>query len=209
MFMSPDTYLAFLLASVVVLVIPGPTIMLVVSCSLVQGKRAALPLALGVGLGDTVAMIASMAGLGALLATSATLFTTLKWVGAFYLVYLGVKTLRTNPESGRDLPRIEPASRGASAFRAFAVTATNPKSIAFFCAFMPQFINRAEPVMAQTLILGSTFVILAVVNATLYALLAARARDVVTNPHTMKMINLAGGSALIGAGVLTAAMRRT
>lgn len=207
--MSPDTYLAFLLATVVVLVIPGPTIMLVVSCSLIQGKRVALPLALGVGLGDTVAMIASMAGLGALLATSATLFTVLKWVGAFYLVYLGVKTFRTNPESGRDLPRVASVSRGASVFRAFAVTATNPKSIAFFCAFMPQFINHAEPVMAQVLILGSTFVILAVVNATLYALLAARARDAVTNPRIMKMVNWAGGSALIGAGVLTAAIRRT
>lgn len=206
--MSPDTYLAFLLATIVVLVIPGPTIMLVVSCSLIQGKRVALPLALGVGLGDTVAMIASMAGLGALLATSATLFTVLKWAGAFYLVYLGVKTLRTNPVLGRDLPRIESVSRGASVFRAFAVTATNPKSIAFFCAFMPQFINHAEPVRAQVLILGPTFVILAVVNAILYALLAARARDAVTNPRIMKVINLAGGSALIGAGVLTAAIRR-
>ena len=207
--MSPDTYLAFLLATIVVLVIPGPTIMLVVSCSLIQGKRVALPLALGVGLGDTVAMIASMAGLGALLATSATLFTVLKWAGAFYLVYLGVKTLRTNPVSGRDLPRVESVSRGASVFRAFAVTATNPKSIAFFCAFMPQFINHTEPVMAQVLIFGSTFVILAIVNATLYALLAARARDAVTNPRIMRMINWAGGSALIGAGVLTAAIRRT
>ena len=74
---------------------------------------------------------------------------------------------------------------------------------------MPQFINRAEPVMAQIFILGSTFVILAVVNATLYALLAARAREAVTNPRIMKMMNLAGGSALIGAGVLTAAIRRT
>jgi threonine/homoserine/homoserine lactone efflux protein len=207
--MSPDTYFAFLLATIAVLVIPGPTIMLVVSCSLVQGKRVALPLALGVGLGDTVAMIASMAGLGALLATSATLFTVLKWAGAFYLVYLGVKTLRSNPGSDSGLPPIEPVSRGASVFRAFAVTATNPKSIAFFCAFMPQFINHADPVMNQALILGSTFVILAIVNATLYALLAARARDAVTNPRIMKMINQAGGSALIGAGVLTAAIRRT
>ncbi len=207
--MSPDTYLAFLLATAVVLVIPGPTIMLVVSCSLVQGKRAALPLALGVGLGDTVAMVASMAGLGALLATSATLFTALKWAGALYLVYLGVKTLRTSPEPSRDFPRIETVSRRASVFRAFAVTATNPKSIAFFCAFMPQFINHAEPVMAQVLILGSTFVMLAVINATAYALLAARARDAVTNPRIMRMINMTGGSALIGAGVLTAAIRRT
>jgi threonine/homoserine/homoserine lactone efflux protein len=206
--MSPETYLAFLLASFVVLVIPGPTIMLVVSCSLVQGRRAALPLALGVGLGDTLAMAASLAGLGALLATSASLFTMLKWTGALYLVYLGIKTWRTNPQVDRELPGIKPASRRASVFRAFAVTATNPKSIAFFCAFMPQFIDRSAPFMPQVLLLGATFVVLAVVNAALYALLAAKARDAVTNPRTMRLLNMAGGSALIGAGVLTAAIRR-
>ncbi len=206
--MSLDTYIAYLLATVVVLVIPGPTVMLVLSCSLTQGKRVALSLALGVGLGDTVAMIASIAGLGALLATSATLFSVLKWIGVFYLVYLGVKTLRASPIKGDKLSRVESVSRSASVFRAFAVTATNPKSIAFFCAFMPQFINRAEPVITQILILGSSFVILAVVNAALYALLAARIRDAVATPRIFKMINMAGGSALIGAGVLTAAIRR-
>jgi threonine/homoserine/homoserine lactone efflux protein len=206
--MSPETYLAFLAATIVVLIIPGPTIMLVVSCSLTQGRRAALPLALGVGLGDTVAMTASLAGMGALLATSAALFTTLKWIGALYLVYLGVKTWRANPELGRDLSRMQPASSRANVLSAFAVTATNPKSIAFFCAFLPQFINHAEPVLPQVLLLGSTFVILAVVNAALYALLAARARNAVANPRAMKMVNRVGGSALIGAGLLTAALRR-
>ena len=206
--MSPETYVAFLAATIVVLIIPGPTIMLVVSCSLTQGKRAALPLALGVGLGDTVAMAASLAGLGALLATSATLFTVLKWVGALYLIYLGVKTWRSNPELGRDLSRMQPASRRANVFRAFAVTATNPKSIAFFCAFVPQFINHAELVLGQVLLMGVTFVILAVVNAALYALLAVRARSAVANPRTMKAVNRVGGSALIGAGLLTAALRR-
>ena len=89
--MPIETYCAFLVASIVILIIPGPTIMLVVSCSLAQGKRAALPLALGVGLGDMVALIASMVGLGALLATSAAMFTILKWIGAIYLMYLGIK----------------------------------------------------------------------------------------------------------------------
>lgn len=206
--MTIETYLAYLLATIIVLVIPGPTIMLVVSCSLTQGKRAALPLALGVGLGDLVAMTASLAGLGALLATSAELFTVLKWIGAAYLIYLGIKTWRANPNLGDAMTMMRPDSRRTHVFRAFAVTATNPKSIAFFCAFLPQFLNHSAPILPQVLIMGTTFVLLAVVNAALYALLAAKARTAVANPRAMKMVNRAGGSALIGAGLLTAALRR-
>ena len=206
--MSFVTYAAFLAATIVVLVIPGPTIMLVVSCSLTQGRKAALPLALGVGLGDLVAMSASLAGLGVLLATSATLFTVLKWIGALYLIYLGVKTWRANPDLGPSMARMQHATSRQNVFRAFAVTATNPKSIAFFCAFLPQFINPAAPHLPQALVLGSTFVILAVVNAVGYALLAAKARQAVANPRTMKLVNRTGGTALIGAGLLTAALKR-
>ena len=206
--MTLETYLAYLVATIVVLVIPGPTIMLVVSCSLTQGKRAALPLALGVGLGDLVAMAASMAGLGALLATSASLFTVLKWVGALYLIYLGIKTWRAKPELGEAMARMQPEKRRTNIFRAFTVTATNPKSIAFFCAFVPQFINQAAPALPQVLIMGATFVILAVVNAVMYALLAVRARKAVANPRAMKLVNRVGGTALIGAGLVTAALRR-
>jgi len=206
--MTIETYLAYLLATIIVLVIPGPTIMLVVSCSLTQGKRAALPLALGVGLGDLVAMTASLAGLGALLATSAELFTVLKWIGAAYLIYLGIKTWRANPNLGDAMTMMRPDSRRTHVFRAFAVTATNPKSIAFFCAFLPQFINHSAPILPQVLIMGTTFVLLAVVNAAMYALLAAKARTAVANPRAMKMVNRAGGTALIGAGLLTAALRR-
>ncbi len=206
--MTLETYLAYLLATIVVLIIPGPTIMLVVSCSMVQGKKAALPLALGVGLGDMIAMAASMAGLGALMATSAELFTVLKWIGAVYLIYLGIKTWRAKPELGEAMTRMQPDSAKTHIFRAFAVTATNPKSIAFFCAFVPQFIHPASPWLPQVLTLGITFVVLAVVNAALYALLAARAREAVANPRAMKLVNRVGGTALIGAGLVTAALRR-
>jgi threonine/homoserine/homoserine lactone efflux protein len=88
------------------------------------------------------------------------------------------------------------------------VTATNPKSIAFFCAFLPQFISHSAPVLPQILLLGGTFVSLAVVNAALYALLAVRARRFVASPRAMTMVNRAGGTALIGAGLITAALRR-
>src|SRR5215217_8394033 len=97
--MTLETWLAFTAASAVLLVIPGPTILLVVSYALGQGWRTALPMAIGVALGDFTAMTASMLGLGALLATSAALFTVLKWVGAAYLIYLGFKLWRA-PVSG-------------------------------------------------------------------------------------------------------------
>ncbi|MBC17747.1 MAG: lysine transporter LysE [Desulfovibrio sp.] len=206
--MPIETYCAFLVASIVILIIPGPTIMLVVSCSLAQGKRAALPLALGVGLGDMVALIASMVGLGALLATSAAMFTILKWIGAIYLMYLGIKMWRTRPEVGASMANMRAESRRSHVLRAFVVTATNPKSIAFFCAFLPQFIDHSMPVLPQVCILGVTFVTLAVINAALYALLAVRARAAVSSPYAMKMVNRTGGTALIGAGLLTAALRR-
>src|SRR3981189_225655 len=92
--MTFESWAAFTAASAVLLVIPGPTVLLVVSYALGQGWRTALPMAIGVALGDFTAMTLSMLGLGALLATSATLFTILKWVGAAYLVYLGVKLWR-------------------------------------------------------------------------------------------------------------------
>ena len=89
--MTLEVWLAFTVASVILLVIPGPTILLVVSYALGQGWRAALPMAVGVALGDTTAMTLSLIGLGTLLAASATLFTVLKWIGAAYLVWLGIK----------------------------------------------------------------------------------------------------------------------
>lgn len=206
--MTMETYLAFLAATIVVLIIPGPTIMLVVSCSLSQGKRAALPLALGVGLGDMVALVASMAGLGALLATSAAMFVILKWIGAVYLIYLGIKMWRARPEVSGAMAAMRSDSSRSHVFRAFVVTATNPKSIAFFCAFLPQFIDHSAPVLPQICLLGVTFVVLAVVNAAMYALLAVRARAAVSSHRAMKIINRTGGTALIGAGLLTAALRR-
>ena len=95
--MSFATWIAFAVASVVLLLIPGPTVLLVVSYALTQGRRIAVAMAAGVALGDFTAMTLSLAGLGALLAASATLFTVLKWVGAAYLVYLGVRLWRAKP----------------------------------------------------------------------------------------------------------------
>jgi len=207
--MDIDTYLVFLTATVVVLLIPGPTVMMVVGSSLAQGRRAAVPLALGVGLGNAVAATASLAGLGMLLSASAGLFAIFKWAGAAYLVYLGIKSWRAAPEVGAEPDNVRTVNNRTNLLSACMVTATNPKAIVFLCAFLPQFIVPDRPHLPQLLILESTVQILSMTSALFYALLAVKARRIVANPSSMKIVNRVGGTTLIGAGILTAALKRT
>ncbi|WP_149539928.1 LysE family translocator [Siccirubricoccus phaeus] len=198
--MALDLWAAFLAASTALLLIPGPTILLVIGQSLGGGRRAALPLVAGVALGDLTAMSLSLAGLGALLATSATLFTALKWAGAAYLVWLGV-TLWRAPVAAAAPPPAPPRR----AFRtAWLVTALNPKSIAFFVAFVPQFLDPARPWLPQAAIMVASFVTLAALNALGYALLATRLSAAVARPGLRRGVNRLGGTALVGAGLATA-----
>jgi threonine/homoserine/homoserine lactone efflux protein len=205
--MTIETWLAFIAASSALLVIPGPTILLVVSYALGQGWRAALPTAIGVALGDFTAMTLSMLGVGALLATSAELFTALKWLGAAYLIWLGLKLWRAG--SRLDAQPRESEASGAKMFaHAWIVTALNPKSITFFVAFLPQFLNLSENFWTQTLILETTFLVLAFSNAFGYGLVASRARSVARNDRVIGAFNKVGGTLLIGAGLAAAAVHR-
>ena len=204
--MSLDTWLAFAAASAVLLVIPGPTILLVVSYALGAGWRTALPMAAGVALGDFTAMTLSMLGIGALLAASATVFTVLKWIGAAYLVWLGVKLWRAGGRLEAE-PRRDAASAARMLAHAWLVTALNPKSITFFVAFLPQFLDPAGDFLTQMLIFEATFLTLAFANAFTYALVAARARGLVRREGTIRAINRVGGTLLIGAGVAAATVR--
>ncbi|MFC2968722.1 LysE family translocator [Acidimangrovimonas pyrenivorans] len=206
--MSLDLWLAFVAASTALLMIPGPTILLVISYSLTQGRRVALAMALGVALGDFIAMTASLLGLGALVLASAKLFTVLKWIGAVYLVWLGFKLLRAAPKADT-MPEATPKQARAIFAHAATVTALNPKSIAFFIAFVPQFIHLGQPLPGQFATLIATFVGLATLNALGYALLADRLRARIRRPNVLRWMNRAGGSALIGMGLLTANLARS
>ncbi|MGE0717678.1 MAG: LysE family translocator [Alphaproteobacteria bacterium] len=201
-------WIAFVAASCVLLAIPGPTVLLVVSYALGHGRRSAAATVAGVALGDFTAMTASLLGLGAVLAASAALFTAVKWVGAAYLIYLGIRLWRA-PAGGEGGLAAAPAARPARIFlHAYAVTVLNPKSIVFFVAFLPQFVDQAAPAATQLAILGATFLVLATANATLYALLAATARRAVARPAVQRAVNRTGGAFLVGAGLLTALWRR-
>ncbi|HHZ10191.1 MAG TPA: LysE family translocator [Rhizobiales bacterium] len=204
--MTIEAWAAFAAASAVLLVIPGPTILLVVSYALGQGWRTALPMAVGVALGDFTAMTLSMLGIGALLAASATVFTALKWIGAAYLVYLGVKLFRAGGRLDAE-PRTEATPAMRMTAHAWLVTALNPKSITFFVAFLPQFLDRNADFLAQMVVFESTFLVLAFLNAFGYALVAARARALVRNERAIRLFNRAGGTLLIGAGLATVAVR--
>ena len=207
--MDPATWIAFVAASTALLLIPGPTVLLVLAYALSKGKRIAVPTALGVATGDLIAMTASLAGLGALVLTSATLFTLLKWMGAAYLVWLGLKMILGAKESRLNLPQAKGELAPRAAFgNAAAVTALNPKSIMFFVAFVPQFITAEAPFLPQATILIATFVALAGVNALAYALLADRLRATIRRPAVMQWVTRVGGGTLLAMGAATATLRR-
>jgi threonine/homoserine/homoserine lactone efflux protein len=204
--MTFEIWLAFVAASTALVLIPGPTVLLVVSYALGQGWRAALPMAVGVALGDFTAMSLSVLGIGALLMASATLFTIVKWVGAAYLVYLGIKLF----QAGGTL-NAEPKTDGSSALRmcahAWLVTSLNPKGILFFVAFFPQFIEQQTAFWPQVFILQGTFLVIAFANALTYAFFASRARGLVRSERVISAVNKTGGAMLIGAGVASVAIR--
>ncbi|TWF56393.1 LysE family translocator [Neorhizobium alkalisoli] len=209
--MSLEHWLAFVAASAVLLAIPGPTILIVISYALSHGRKVASATVAGVALGDFTSMTASMLGLGALLAASATLFTVLKWAGAAYLIYLGIKLWRV-PVAERAADAGEEEVVTARPWRVFlhtyAVTALNPKSIVFFVAFLPQFLDLSKPLFFQMAVFEVTFLILATLNATLYGFLASAARNTIRKPKVQKIVNRTGGSLMIGAGLLSLGFKR-
>lgn len=207
--MDLHIWLAFVAASTALLLIPGPTVLLVLSYAMSQGRRVALATVAGVALGDFIAMSASLAGLGALVLASAQLFVVLKWIGAAYLIYLGVGLIRSASSAGLGTLG---ETRSVSARKVFghaaAVTALNPKSIVFFIAFVPQFVAVDRALLPQFGILIATFVALAAANALAYALLADRMRARIARPGVLAWLSRAGGGALIAMGVATAAFKR-
>ncbi|RED51989.1 LysE family translocator [Aestuariispira insulae] len=211
--MSLELWLSFVVASLALLVIPGPTVMLVISYVLGRGRKSALATVPGVALGDLTAMTISLAGAGAVLAASATLFTVLKLIGGAYLLFLGVQLWRSAPAENH----LEPTEPDQDVltnntrkmfWNAFLVTALNPKGIVFFIAFVPQFVDPAAPALAQFALLEFTFVGLATLVVTCWAMVAGGLRAKFRKPTTLKWVNRIGGSFLMGAGLLTAVVRR-
>lgn len=206
--MSLQIWLAFAAASAVVLVIPGPTILTVISYSVSHGRRANIPLVAAVALGDSTALVFSLLGLGALLAASVFWFTVIKLIGGLYLLYLGIRLLRAGAGPAMIVAQAKPDSTWKLFVNTYMVTALNPKGIMFFVAFLPQFINHSSPTAPQLWLLATTFVVMAAVNATLYTVFASSARRLLASSRTQRSFNLAGGSLLSAAGIWSILARR-
>ncbi|SES78709.1 LysE family translocator [Oceanicella actignis] len=206
--MDLHTWIAFAVAAGVIVAIPGPTVMIVVSFALGQGRRAVLASAPGVLLGDLAAMSASMLGVGAALAASAALFSAVKLAGAAYLLWLGLRMWRAAPQMALGLTTASPKAPRRMFRDAFLVTLFNPKALVFFVAFVPQFIDPTRPFAPQCAILIATFATLGFVNVVIWGLAAGALRERMTRPGAMRALGRTGGGLLAGAGALAALSAR-
>ncbi len=204
---SPEIWLAFAAAAAILIAIPGPTTLVVLGQTLSGGRRMGFISLIGVALGDVCAIGLSVLGFSAILSASALAFEILKWAGAVYLVWLGVGLWRAPPA---ELAAVSAGHTDArlAIFRSFAVTLLNPKGILFFAAFLPQFLDPARPLLAQVIALMLTFVALATAIQGGYVLALGTARRNVASQATMRRLNRAGGVMLVGAGLLTASLKR-
>lgn len=205
------TVLAFAAASLVLLAIPGPTIIMVISQALAHGHRVAFASVLGVGLGDLLAASLSLIGVGTVLAASAVAFSVVKWVGAAYLIWIGISMWRS-PVTPLKLEETNAAEHQNSwpVFRdAFLVTLFNPKGIVFFIAFVPQFITPAHSFAPQAALFTFIFVVLGMANAAAYALLASSARHWIKQPSVLRTATRLGASFLVAAGVASLFVKKS
>lgn len=202
----PDaaTLSLFSVAALALLLVPGPAVLYIVARSIDQGRLAGLVSVLGVGVGSLVHIVAAALGLSALLMSSALAFSLVKYLGAAYLIYLGIRKLLEHtaptaaPTSARTLRRLF--------WEGVLVNALNPKTALFFFAFLPQFVDMHHGSIAgQILLLGVLFVLLGIVSDSLYALLAGSVhRRFGNHGRTVAVSRYATGSVFIGLGVATA-----
>lgn len=176
----------------------------VIAQSLIHGKKSTSSLVLGVVIGDLIAMTLAVIGLGALLTASAEVLSVLKWVGAAYLVYLGIKSWRTKTRLGKDATVSTEIVQSKLFKDAFLVTVMNPKSIVFFIAFFPSFINKESALLPQLSILMFSFLAISVIVITFYSMFAGHMQKKIQSPQSQSLFNKLCGSMMIGAGAFTA-----
>jgi threonine/homoserine/homoserine lactone efflux protein len=195
----------FTLAALAVLLFPGPAVMYITALGLREGRTPALGAAVGLGIGNFVQVIAAAVGLSALLLSSALAFTALKYVGAAYLIYLGIQTLRN-----REIVADEIAVRRTTVMREFrrgiVVNTLNPKVAIFFLAFMPAFVDPERgPVAVQVLLLGTLFAVLGTVTDALYGVTAGEFGVWLRGRRSIqRRIQTASGLTYIALGLLAA-----
>lgn len=204
--MELSTWIAFILASAVLVAMPGPTVLYLIAQSATFGARETLKLVPAVALGVFASITTSLAGAGAVLLASTTLFIALKVAGGLYLIWLGIKTIHQGV-TARSGSKEKPARRRF--VTAFAISALNPKVLVFYVAFLPQFVDQAAPVLAQFSILTVSFTLLAALNAVLWIVIVEQFNSCMTFDRTAGWLNNISGGLLICAGAFTLKSFRT
>jgi threonine/homoserine/homoserine lactone efflux protein len=205
---SIESLIAFGIASLALLVIPGPAVLYIINRSVTDGRNVALAAVAGLEIGNFMHVIAATVGLSAVIAASATAFLIVKWIGAGYLVYIGIRTLVKRPQA------VTQASDQMTRRRAFTqgivVNTFNPKVALFFLSFLPQFIDADRGSAAlQSLILGTTFVILGSVSDSLFALLASALRGTLLRGKSLPFVQrYVAGTVFIALGAIASSTRR-
>lgn len=204
---APAALAAFLAASLLLAVTPGPGVLYIVARTLAQGRRAGLASVAGVALGNLGNAVAASLGLAALFAVSSAAFTIVKFAGAAYLVFLGVQALRSPVDAQRDAPG---PVRPARIFRqGLLVALLNPKTTLFFAAFLPQFVQpQATSLALQCMLLGMVFVAIAAVTDSAYALLAGMLAPALRSRRARRGTRWMAAATYIGLGIFTALATR-
>ena len=206
---SLSDLVTFGIASLALLVIPGPAVIYILNRSVADGRNTALGGVAGLEIGNFVHVVAATLGLSAIIAASATAFATVKWAGALYLIFVGVRTLIATPTPP------DARSTSATARKAFTqgivVNTLNPKVALFFLSFLPQFIdpNRGSPAL-QSFVLGSVFVILGCCSDAAYAITASALRDRLLAGSTLPFVQrYVAGSVFVALGLIASTARRS
>ncbi|MCF4126623.1 LysE family translocator [Methylobacterium sp. SyP6R] len=202
--MPPDLYLGFVAATLVLILIPGPNVALIVANSVAHGTRYGLVTVAGTSVALTIQLVLTVAGLSAMLSLMAAWFEVLRWIGVAYLAWLAVRAWRA---PATDLAQTAPEPRAVRviALRGFLVALTNPKTLLFFGAFLPQFVSPDAAPLGQLALLAVTFLVLAIGGDAVWAALAGRARVVLARGRWRNRLT---GGLLMGAGVGLALARR-
>jgi threonine/homoserine/homoserine lactone efflux protein len=197
--MNPEVWISFVIASAILVAIPGPANLFLITSTLRGGYRAGVPAIIGVGMGVFASVFLALLGVSSVLATSDNLFLTIKYAGAIYLIYLGVNVWRA---SGQTLAPGEECGRSRKniTVAAFLVSVLNPKVLMFYVAFLPQFIDPAMPVFLQAEILMATFVMLALMNASFWVFFAQVSARHLKSKNLFALANRTASVLLIVAG---------
>ena len=201
--MNGHLFAGFLLITVVLILTPGPIVTLVISTGATRGVRAGLVTVAGTSLGNATLLAAIATGLGWVLAHAATLFDVLRWIGAAYLIWLGVRAWR----SAARPPPAAPAHQ-VHFWRGFLVALSNPKTLAFFTAFLPQFVDPSRPAGYQLAVMCVVSVALAAVSDSCWAIASGLGRAWFMRPARARLLARASALTLIGGGVWLSLARR-